>query len=153
MTTPPREPGQRKQDTLDRLTNDVDAWVATAGADGAGPYMVPLSFYWDGREVVVATPTGSVTGRNLRDTGKARIGVGPTRDVVMIEGTVVEIVAVADAPADFADAFAGQADFEPRELSTPYSYYRVRPRRIQAWRESDEIAGRDLMRDGNWLVP
>jgi hypothetical protein len=28
----------------------------------------------------------------------------------------------------------------------------LRPVRIQAWRESDEIAGRTLMRDGAWVV-
>jgi hypothetical protein len=28
----------------------------------------------------------------------------------------------------------------------------LRPRRIQAWRESNEIPGRTLMRDGTWLV-
>jgi hypothetical protein len=27
----------------------------------------------------------------------------------------------------------------------------LRPERIQAWREADEIAGRTLMRDGAWL--
>jgi hypothetical protein len=28
----------------------------------------------------------------------------------------------------------------------------LRPERVQAWRESDEIAGRTIMRDGAWLV-
>jgi hypothetical protein len=28
----------------------------------------------------------------------------------------------------------------------------LRPDRIQAWRESNELAGRLLMRDGTWLV-
>jgi hypothetical protein len=114
--------------------------------------MVPLSFYWDGRDILIATPTGSPTGRNLRETGRARVGIGPTRDVVMVEGTVVEITAAADVPADLGDTFAARAEFEPRGLTTPYSYYRIRPRRIQAWREADELAGRDLMRDGDWLV-
>jgi hypothetical protein len=26
------------------------------------------------------------------------------------------------------------------------------PRRIQAWREADELPDRELMRDGRWLV-
>jgi hypothetical protein len=29
---------------------------------------------------------------------------------------------------------------------------KLRPARIQAWRESDEIEGRTLMRSGNWLL-
>jgi len=32
------------------------------------------------------------------------------------------------------------------------AYFRITPRRIQAWREENELAGRDLMRDGCWLA-
>jgi len=28
----------------------------------------------------------------------------------------------------------------------------LRPDRVQAWREADEIAGRTIMRAGDWLV-
>jgi hypothetical protein len=31
-------------------------------------------------------------------------------------------------------------------------WYRVRPRSMQAWREVDELADRQLMRDGRWLA-
>lgn len=52
------------------------------------------------------------------------------------------------------DAWVASAGdgFDPRTRPTPYLYFRVRPRRIQAWREADEQAGRDLMRDGRWLA-
>ena len=33
-----------------------------------------------------------------------------------------------------------------------YVFLVLRPERVQAWRESDEIAGRTLMRRGSWLV-
>jgi hypothetical protein len=39
--------------------------VASASANGA-PYLVPLSFDWDGEALLVATPTDSPTGRNRR---------------------------------------------------------------------------------------
>ena len=32
-------------------------------------------------------------------------------------------------------------------------YVRVEPRRIQAWREENELADREVMRGGRWLVP
>jgi hypothetical protein len=146
MTAPARTPEQRRKDTLRRLADDEDAWVATAG-DG-GPYLVPLSFLWDGAAFVLATPSSSPTGRNLRETGRVRLGIGPTRDVVMVEGTAEVLAEVPDA---LGDAFAARTGFDPRRL-TGYAYYRVRPLRIQAWREANEIAGRDLMRDGRWLV-
>ena len=48
MTPPFRTPQQRKQDTLRRLEQDVDAWVATADPALRTPYLIPLSFLWDG---------------------------------------------------------------------------------------------------------
>jgi hypothetical protein len=60
--------------------------VGSASADGA-PYLVPLSFDWDGEALLMATPTDSPTGRNLA-TRAVRLGLGHTRDVSMIEGEV-----------------------------------------------------------------
>jgi hypothetical protein len=150
MTRQPARPAkQRKQDTLSRLEHDEDAWVATA--DGSGPYLVPLSFLWDGSTLLLATPAASPTGRNLKATGKARLGIGPTRDVVLVEGTA-DTLTPAELPEEEADLFAAKTGFDPRRLATPYLYFRVRPRRIQAWREANELDGRELMRDGEWLV-
>src|SRR5262249_56331030 len=49
--------------------------------------MVPLSFLWDGATLLIGTPSVSPTGRSLRAIGRVRLGIGPTRDVVLIEGT------------------------------------------------------------------
>lgn len=87
MTADPRSGAQRRRDTEHRLTHDVDLWVASASPDGA-PYLVPLSFDWDGEALLVATPADSPTGRNLAATRAARLGLGHTRDVSMIEGEV-----------------------------------------------------------------
>ncbi|MFD4411951.1 pyridoxamine 5'-phosphate oxidase family protein [Streptomyces sp. NPDC058466] len=151
MAAPARTLKQRKQDTLDRLENDEDAWVSTAGDDGGTPYLIPLSFLWNGTTLLLATPAASPTGRNLRATGKARLGIGPTRDVVIVEGAV-RALEPAELPAGVGDAFAKKTGFDPRELTTAYLYFSVTPQRVQAWREANEIAGRDLMRDGEWLV-
>ena len=149
-TPPPRDPAQRKQDTLDRLRHDVDCWVASADEAGT-PYLVPLSFDWDGDSLLIATSAASPTGRNLQAGRTVRLGVGETRDVVLIEGVVVDVVAAQDLPAHEGDAFADRTDFDPGTL-TGYSYFHIRPRRIQAWREANELAGRDLMREGRWLA-
>jgi hypothetical protein len=135
---------------LRRLEEDVDLWVATADGGTGVPYLVPLSFLWDGTALLIATPTASPTGRNLLATGTVRLGIGPTRDVVLIEGTA-EPLPVADLTDEIGDAFAVKTGFDPRELTTPYTYFRITPQRIQAWREADELEGRDLMRGGAWL--
>jgi len=146
---PARTARQRKQDTLAQLEEHPDAWVATADADGAA-HLVPLSSYWDGAALLFATPERSITGRNLAASGRARLALGPTRDVVLIEGRV-QVFAPGTVPAELADPFA-EAHWDARTEKTPYGYYLVRPERIQAWREVNEIKGRDLMIDGEWLV-
>ncbi|MZF85545.1 pyridoxamine 5'-phosphate oxidase family protein [Streptomyces sp. SID5643] len=151
MTSAPvRSAEQRKKDTLHRLDHDVDAWVATADGASGTPYLVPLSFLWNGACLLFATPASSPTGRNLAASGRARVGIGPTRDVVMVEGTV-ETVQPGDLTEEDAELFAAKTGFDPRRLATPYLYFRVVPQRVQAWREADELDGRELMRDGRWL--
>jgi hypothetical protein len=150
VTDDPRSRAQRRRDTEHRLGHDVDVWVASASPDGA-PYLVPLSFDWDGEALLVATPTNSPTGRNLAATRAVRVGLGHTRDVSMIDGTV-EVFAIDALRREQADRFAARTGFDPRTLATPYSWFRISPRRIQAWREADELPGRELMRDGEWLV-
>ena len=152
MTPPPRTPHQRKQDALQRLEQDINAWVATADPASGVPYLVPLSFLWDGRTVLVATLASSPTGRNLQASGRVRLGIGPPRDVVMIEGTV-QAVAATEITQEVGDAFAAKSGFDPRRLSGPYLYFRIQPERVQAWRGANELQGRELMRGGQWLVP
>ncbi len=53
MSADPRSRAQRRRDTEHRLTHDIDVWVASASADGA-PYLVPLSFDWDGEALLQA---------------------------------------------------------------------------------------------------
>ena len=151
MTPPPRTRRQRKQDALRRLERDTDAWVATADAGSGTPYLVPLSFLWDGESLLVATPSASPTSRNLRATGKVRLGIGPTRDLVLIQATVQASVVAGEIPDEVGDAFAAKTGFDPRQL-TGYLYFRIHPQRLQAWRESNELNGRDLMRGGQWVV-
>jgi hypothetical protein len=152
MTPPARPAQQRKADTLRRLENDVDTWVATADPATGVPYLIPLSFLWDGATVLISTPATSPTSRNLRATGRVRLGIGPTRDLVLIEGAVQTETAAAEIPAETGDAFAAKTGFDPREL-TGYAYFRIRPQRLQAWREANELTGRDLIRGGGWVTP
>jgi hypothetical protein len=86
MTPPPRTPDQRKNNALNRLEHDTKARIAT--------------------------PASSPTGSILHNTGKVRLGIGPTRDVVLIKGTASEV------PVEVADAFATKTGFDLRELTS-----------------------------------
>jgi pyridoxamine 5'-phosphate oxidase-like protein len=145
---PPRSRAQRRLDTLDKLRSDVDLWVASADADG-GAYLVPLSFVWDGSALTISTPRGSRTARNLLRAGRARVALGPTRDVVVLEGPVGELATGADP--DLEEAHSRATGFDPRTLAEDYVYLRITPHSVQAWREANELPGRQLMRRGAWL--
>ena len=75
--------------------------MVSASADGA-PYLVPLSFDWDGAAPLMATPTDSPTGRNPAATRAVRLGLGHTRDVSMIEGEV-EVLEIDALPQERGD--------------------------------------------------
>ena len=65
----------------------------------------------------------------------------------MIEGEV-EVLEIDALPQQRGDRFAARAGFDPRALATPYRWFRISPRRIQAWREVNELPHCELMRDG-----
>jgi hypothetical protein len=146
---PARSRAQRKADVLEKLSTDMDLWVASADATGRA-HLIPLSFGWNGATLTVATPRTSRTAVNLIRAGWARLALGTTRDVVIVEGPVEAILMGTDPSLE--DEHARLSDFDPRELNEEYIYLRVTPQSIQAWRESDEIKQRQLMRQGEWLV-
>jgi hypothetical protein len=149
VTLPPARPRvQRREDVLARLRDDVDLWVASADALG-NAYLIPVSFHWDGAGIVLATLRASRTARNLLRAGRARLALDRTRDVVMIDGTVEELAIGADP--ELGDAHAASTGFDPRTEPEEYVYLRITPVGIQAWREANELAGRQLMRSGVWL--
>lgn len=148
MPVEARSRSQRKLDVLARLRGDVDVWVASADEVG-GAYLVPLSYYWDDATLTLATPRASRTAVNLVRAGWARVALGPTRDVVIIEGPL-EAIPIGTDPR-LEDAHAQATGFDPRTLAEQYIYLQITPRNIQAWREANEIEGRQLMRSGEWL--
>ncbi|WP_078856484.1 pyridoxamine 5'-phosphate oxidase family protein [Streptomyces sp. NBRC 109706] len=145
----PRTPERRKRDVLTRLSEDQDVWVATADLAGE-PCLVPLCFLWWDETLLMATKAGNPTARNIAANGRATLSLGHTRDVVLIEATA-EPVAPGAVDAAEAAAFRGKLGWDATDRPG-WASLRFRPRTIRAWRESNELRGRQLMRDGRWLV-
>ncbi|MFF3289517.1 pyridoxamine 5'-phosphate oxidase family protein [Streptomyces sp. NPDC003023] len=150
MTTrePARSREERRQDTVARLVEDKDAWVATASPDGQ-PCLMPLSFVWDGATLLMCTRRTNPTARNLVPRGEVAVTLGHTRDVVHVEGTA-EVVEGSALSAASADAFAAKLKWDPRDRQ-PWVYLRITPHVVKAWREVNELPDRVIMRDGRWL--
>ncbi|MFG3404790.1 pyridoxamine 5'-phosphate oxidase family protein [Streptomyces sp. NPDC048142] len=148
---PARSREERKRDVLDHLRQDTDAWVATASRDGV-PTLVPLSFLWDEETgtLVMSTRRTNPTAVNVTPGGPISVTLGPTRDVVLIEGEA-GIVEGTDLPAPAADAFAAKLRWDPRSRPR-WVFLRITPHTVRAWREVNELADRDLMLTGTWLA-
>jgi nitroimidazol reductase NimA-like FMN-containing flavoprotein (pyridoxamine 5'-phosphate oxidase superfamily) len=146
MTAEARPLEIRKQDTLNRLEKDVDAWVSTASLDGT-PYLMPLSFLWSDGTLLLSTSRTNPTARNLLANPVVQLTLGEVRDVIHVTGTV----SVVEASEAEGEAFAAKAGFDPRPLPN-YPFFRVTPTKIQAWREVNELKDRVLMENGTWVV-
>ncbi|MDN3024300.1 pyridoxamine 5'-phosphate oxidase family protein [Streptomyces sp. S.PB5] len=147
---PVRHPEERKRDVLARLEQEADIWVASADADGL-PCMVPLWFVWHAESVWLATRLTNPTGRNLRDGRRARLAFADTQDVVLIDGSI-ETYTLQEVPEAAAEAFLAKHGWDPRGDSPSYAFFEVRPTAVQAWHGVRELAGRHVMRDGEWVV-
>jgi hypothetical protein len=124
--------------------------VSDTGA--SRPYLVPVSLAWIDERIVVAVEADSRTARNIDAHPVTRLGVGPTRDVVIIDAVLEAAISLDDIPPAIAAGYAAQADWDPRTAGGRYVYLVLRPDRIQAWREANELTGRTLMRGGVWVV-
>jgi len=147
-----RSTEQRKADTLAMLAEEnLDGWVTSAPAAGRA-HLVPLSLHWTGDRLVIAVEPASVTARNILETRVARIGLGATRDVVMMDVELDAAYPIGEVPASIGEGYATQSDWDPRAVGGDFVYLVLRPTRVQAWREVNELSTRALMREGTWLV-
>ena len=143
---------RRKSDALEKLTADGEnVWVASASSTGM-VHLIPVSHTWNGSQVVVSTGAKSRTVANVNATGRVRLALGVTRDVVVIDATLVESVPAANADANLANAYAAQAGWDPRTDGGDYVYLVFRPELIEVWREGEDVAERTVMREGAWLI-
>lgn len=142
----PRSRQERIADCLRRLKVDSDAWVASTSADR--PWLAPLSFLWRDEQLLLATDAASPTATNVATIPRLRLALGHTRDVVIVQGEA-HLAPSTDLTDEEAGAYQSKHGSDPRTWAD--SVIRLRPSRILAWREENELADRLLMRDGVWL--
>ncbi|AZM57043.1 pyridoxamine 5'-phosphate oxidase [Streptomyces sp. WAC 01529] len=145
-----RDVTARQRDTLARLARERDIWVSTAHPDH-GPHQVPLWFLWDGQAVWMCTGANSATARNAREEPRVRLALPDTADVVLLKGEA-ECFPAQEVPTEAADAFTAKFGWDPREGEGPFTYLRVAPKTVLAWRDEPELRGRVIMREGAWLA-
>ena len=145
-----RDIRSRKADVLAALEQQADMWLSTADPSGL-PHLIPVSAWWDGTDLVIATAGASRTARNMKMSRAVRLAVGSPADAIMIDAEVIEAPAV-DESAELARGFAAAVGWDPREVAKGWIFFRLRPTRIQAYRGYDELEGREVMRGSKWLA-
>ena len=145
-----RDAKTRKADTLAALEKQKDVWLATADPAGR-PHIIAASAWWDGAELVVATRAGTKTARNMEMNPIVRVARGAPSDAVVIEAQMVESRLAKEAP-EVAAGFAAACGWDPREEGEEWTFFRLRPTRIQAFRGYEEVHGRDVMIRSQWLA-
>ena len=111
-----RTPEKRKADALLKLEAvESKVWVGSASRT-SDVHLVPVTHTWNGSQVVLATGPRSRTVSNMTANPKARLALGETRDVVMIDVILIEAVPASDAPAARAEGYAAQAGWDARKI-------------------------------------
>ena len=99
----------------------------------------------------MTTPRSSVSTKNVLKSRQAKLALGDTRDVVLLD-VVAEVVTVGPDNADISMGFKHRNGWDPRDTLSPYVYFLMTPRRIQVWESEEELEGRDVMKKGQWLA-
>jgi predicted pyridoxine 5'-phosphate oxidase superfamily flavin-nucleotide-binding protein len=146
-----RSAAQRKADVLALLEQHRHGWLATATRDGT-PHLVVVATVWnDGATILITTRRSSRTGQNLEHGGRGRIALGSSNDAIMIDVDVEQILPVVNA-GRLGQVFVAAVGWDPADEGPDWCYFVLRPTRVQAYRGYGELAGREIMRRGRWLV-
>lgn len=146
-----RSTSERIQQARKRLGDESSIWVATGSADGV-PHMVPVSLAWDGTQILVVTRTDTATVRNVASSGRARLALESTEDVVICDAQVT-VTPVSEVDETEIDTYIEQAGWDPRSAGGTWSMLLCVPVRIQAWNSVKETRDRTIMSDGQWRLP
>lgn len=144
---PPRDAAARKADVLRMLETERHLWLASAST--GRPHLIPIAYAWDGTRLVVLTRRATRTVRNLRRTGRARVAIGTTRDVVLIDAAVT-LSEPAQAGPELSELLA-RLPLDPARVPGAIVVH-LAPQRIQTWRGLAEMAGRIVLDDGVWCL-
>lgn len=143
-----RSIAERIEQALERLATEDSIWVATGGAGGL-PHMVPLSLAWDGTRALVVTRSDATTVHNAASSGRARLALESTHDVVVFDADVA-VTSVSEVEESAIDSYVEHAGWDPRAQPGTWSILICSPTRMQAWNSISETSGRTIMRDGQW---
>ena len=121
----------------DRLARSRNYWICTTRADGR-PHSIPVWGFWMDGAFYFGTARSSRKARNLAQNPAVSVHLDSGDDVVILEGTVVEVRPNERATLKKLDA-ASRAKYKMPLTTIPGEtvLYRVRPCVVLAWTEKE----------------
>jgi len=120
----------------ERLAKSRNYWICTARPDGR-PHSIPVWGFWIDGAIYFGTARSSRKALNLAHNPAVSIHLESGDDVVIVEGTAVEVSLTDKIVAKKLDA-ASRAKYKMPLMVVPESiFYSVRPSVVLAWTESD----------------
>jgi hypothetical protein len=120
----------------ERLTKSRNYWICTSRPDGR-PHSIPVWGFWLQGAFYFGTARASRKARNLAHNAAVSIHLDSGDDVVILEGTAVEVDLSNKAALQPLDA-ASRAKYRMPLMVTPETVlYSVRPRVVLAWTENN----------------
>ena len=149
-STPLRDVATRKKDVLETLAKNGRFWLGSADPAGR-PHVIAVSAWWESDALVIATLGSNRTARNIEMNPRVTLATGAFNDAIIIHAQMIESRAVEDSQ-DIAQGFKKAMGWEPSEVGSGWVFLRLRPTKIQAFRDFEEIEGRDVMIRSRWLA-
>jgi general stress protein 26 len=123
-------------DAENRLIKSKNYWICTSRPDGR-PHSIPVWGFWVDGRLYFGTARSSRKACNLAHNPAVSIHLESGDDVVILEGTAVEVDLDDKATVKKLDA-TSRAKYKMPMMIVPESVvYSVRPRVILAWTEKD----------------
>lgn len=120
----------------ERLLKSRNYWICTARPDGR-PHSIPVWGFWIDGALYFGTGRDSRKARNLAHNAAVSIHLDSGDDVVILEGTAVEVDLTDKSQLKKLDA-ASHAKYKmPMVVGPENVLYSVRPRVVLAWTEKD----------------
>jgi nitroimidazol reductase NimA-like FMN-containing flavoprotein (pyridoxamine 5'-phosphate oxidase superfamily) len=122
----------------ERLAKARNYWICTTRPDGR-PHSIPVWGFWIDGSFYFGTGRASRKARNLSHNPAVSIHLDSGDDVVIVEGTAVEVDLTDQSIFKKFDAASRRKYGMPAMVMPEGVAYRVRPRTVLAWTEKDFI--------------
>lgn len=123
-------------DVETRLAKSRNYWICSVRRDGR-PHSIPVWGFWLDGALYFGTSRFTRKARNLAHNPALSVHLESGDDVVILEGTVVE-VDITDKPTFKKLDAASRSKYKMPLMVVPEGvFYAVRPRVILAWTEAD----------------